>query len=192
MSSERVVRIYRTLIGLYPRAFREEYGADMVRLLRDQCNDEPTWKVFGRSVVDLVVTLPIQRLETHMNRTPTSFVPILFAAIAGAGTLLAIMGGTNIAMLIVGLCVAVVAAGLGAVTWRRTRPIGEKLSTSGWWKFLVAGPCIVVAVIVAAELGVEAWFVGVLCVFAALVVTGIGLLLGVAHLSSRRSTPLTH
>ena len=30
------LRLYRVLLRLYPREFRDEYGADMVRLLRDQ------------------------------------------------------------------------------------------------------------------------------------------------------------
>jgi hypothetical protein len=35
------VRVYRSLLRLYPREFRDEYGADMLQLLRDQSSDEP-------------------------------------------------------------------------------------------------------------------------------------------------------
>jgi hypothetical protein len=55
---------------------------------------------------------------------------------------------------------------------------------------VIAGPCIVAAVIIAAGLGVDAWFVGVVAVFLAFVLTGVGLLLGIARLVSRRSPTL--
>ena len=55
---------------------------------------------------------------------------------------------------------------------------------------MIAGPCIIGGVIVAAGLGVEAWFVGLVAVFFAFVLTGVGLLLGIARLVSRRSPTL--
>jgi len=53
-----------------------------------------------------------------------------------------------------------------------------------------AGPCIVAGVIVAAGLGVEAWFLGVALVLVAFVLTGTGLLLGLVRLANRRSPTL--
>ena len=192
MTGERgVVRVYRTLIGLYPRQFRNAYGADMVQLLSDQCSDEPAWRVSGRAVVDLAITIPFQHLEARMNRTPNHLVPLVYSAIATAGVLFAVVGGTNVTMLIVGACIAVVASAMAAIAWRRTGPIGGAVSTEGWWKLVVAGPCIIVGVIVAAGLGVEAWFLGVILVFGAFVVTGVGLVLGLVRLSNRHSRTLS-
>jgi len=108
--------------------------------------------------------------------------------VAGAGLLLAIVGGTNAAMLIIGLSIFVAAGVMAAVAWRRSGPLRGTVATGGWWKFLVAGPCIVVSVIVAAGLGVDAWFVGIACVFAAFVLTGIGLVLGLVRLTHRHPT----
>lgn len=184
------VRLYGALVALYPSRFRAEYGADMVQLVRDQCNDEPTWRVCGRAVLDLTIAIPTQHMEAHMNRNPDHLVPLLYTAVAAAGVLLAIIGGTNTSMLIIGLCITLVAGAMSAVAWRRSGPIRASETTGGWWKFVVAGPCIVAAVIVAAELGVEAWFVGVACVFAAFVLTGIGLVLGLARLAHRHSPTL--
>ena len=65
-----VVRAYRALLRLYPSRLRAEYGPDMVQLVRDQCADEPAWRVGGRIVVDVALTLPAQHLETHMSRSP--------------------------------------------------------------------------------------------------------------------------
>jgi hypothetical protein len=188
VSGERIaVRIYSTLVGLYPREFRDEYGADMIQLMRDQCDDEPSWRVTGRIAIDLALTLPAQQLETRMNRTPNRIVPHFYAAVAAAGALLALVGGTNTAMLVIGLTIAVVAGVIGGIAWRRTGSVGGPATTSGWWKFVLAGPCIIVGVIIAAGLGVDAWFVGVLFVFAAFVLVGIGVLLGITHLTRRHS-----
>jgi len=34
-------RIYRTLLRLYPREFRDEYGAEMTQTFRDDWADDP-------------------------------------------------------------------------------------------------------------------------------------------------------
>ncbi len=163
----------------------------MAQLLRDQFHDESAWRVWSRAVVDLAITIPFQQLEARMNRTPTHLVPLVYSAIATAGVLFAVVGGTNVTMLIVGACIAVVASAMAAIAWRRTGPIGGTVATAGWWKFVVAGPCIIVGVIVAAGMGVEAWFLGLILVFGAFVVTGIGLVLGLVGLSKRHSRTLS-
>ena len=170
-----------------PATFRDEYGADMVQLLRDQCTDDPAWRVGVRAVVDLAITIPTQHMEAHMNRPSTHLVPLLYTALAVGGLLFAILGGTNTTIVAIGVCIAIVAGTIAAITWRRSGPIGGRISTDGWWKLVLAGPCIIVAVIVAAGLGVEAWELGMLAVFVAFVITGTGLLLGVAHLAKRHS-----
>ena len=179
------VRLYRALLGLYPRSFRDDYGADMVQLLRDQCADEPAWRVCGRAVVDLALTIPTQRMETHMNRTSTHLVALLYSAVSAAGVLLAVVGGTNSTTRIAGPCIAIAAAAMAAIAWGRSGPIGAGISTAGWWKLLTAGPCIVVAVIIAAGIGVDAWFVGMFAIFLAFVLTGTGVLLGLLRLTNR-------
>jgi hypothetical protein len=184
---QSAVRVYGALVGLYPRKFRDQYGADMVQLVRDQCADEPAWRVFGRAAVDLAITIPAQHLETHMNRPSTHLVPLLYTALAAAGALCAVIGGSNAVIVVVGLCVAVVAGTTAAIAWRRTGPLGGKISTAGWWKLVLTGPCILVAVIVASNFGVDAWMLGMLAVLFALVLTGTGVLLGIAHLARRHS-----
>jgi len=188
MSAPPPLRAYRGLLRLYPRRFREEYGADMVQLLRDQYRDESHARVLGRAFLDLAITIPNQHLEAHMRHAPTSFGPLLFLAIAVAGLAVAVVGGTTPAALIVGLVVAAGAGFLAVTAWRHAAPAREADVTSSWWKFLVAGPVLVALVIAGAGLGIEAWFVGVLMVFAAAVFTALGLTLGIAHLATHRRT----
>jgi len=181
------VRVYRALLGMYPREFRNEYGADMVQLLRDQCADEPAWQVCARASLDLAITIPTQHLETFMNRPSTHLVPLLYIALASAGVLGAIIGGSNAAVVLIGLSIAVVAGTTAVVAWRRTGPIAAPTSTRGWWKLVLAGPCIIAGVIIAAGFGVDAWMVGMFAVLVAFVLTAIGVALGVAHLARRHS-----
>ena len=147
MNGDRLaVRVYRVLLHLYPHEFRDEYGADMVRLVRDQSADEPAWRVAARAAVDLAITIPAQHLEAHMNRPSNHLVPLLYTALACAGLLFAAVGGSNAAVVAFGLTIAAVAGSRGDAA----APIGGTVSTRGWWKLVLAGPVIIAAVLVAA------------------------------------------
>jgi len=176
------VRAYAALVRLYPRQFRDEYGADMAQLFCDQCNDDPPWRVCARSALDLAITIPHQHLETRMRRIPTPLVPLFYLALAAAGLLLVIVGGTDSATLTVGLGIALAAGTVGIVAWRRAAPMHTANVSAGWWKFLAAGPCLIALVIVAAGMGVEAWFLGIVTVLFAIVLIVTGLVLGGMHL----------
>lgn len=181
------IRTYGALLRLYPRGFRDQYGADMVQLMQEQRSEESASRVFSRSMVDLAISIPTQHLEARMRRAPNPLVPFVYAIAAVAGLLLAIVGGSNRPMRVLGLGLAVVAGAIATLAWRRSRPVGTTTAvTATWWKFLVAGPCLVVLVIVAAGVGVEAWYLGMVVVFAAFVSTATGLVLGLAHLFTHR------
>ena len=175
-------RAYGALLALYPRQFRDEYGADMVLVFRDQCRDEPTWRVCLRSIIDLALTIPNQHLETHMHRNPTPVTTLGYLIVALAGVLLAIVGGTTPLTLIIGAITALCAGALATLTWRRAAPFRESTLTGQWWKFVIAGPALVGVVIVAAGLGVEAWFLGLAVVLIAISCMVIGLVLALANL----------
>ena len=187
MSADRgVTRAYGVLVALYPREFRDKYGSDMVQLVRDTCEDESPWRVWLRVVVDLAISIPTQHLETHMRRSTSHLTPLIYTAIAGAGIILALVGGTNVGLAIVGLVVALVAGTIAVVAWRRVAPIGGSVQTAHWWKLLLAGPLVIGSVVAAASFGVEAWFVGMIAVFLGLILTGTGLLLGLVRVATRR------
>ena len=170
-------------LRLSPRRFRDQYGADMVLLMREQCTEESASRVFVRSMVDLAISIPTQHLGARMRKAPGPLVPLAYAIAAVAGLLLAILGGTNPAMLVLGLTLAVVAGAIATMAWRRSRPVGNTQAvTATWWKFLVAGPCLAALVIIASGVGVEAWYLGMVVVLAAFVSTATGLVLGLAHL----------
>ena len=81
------VRACRALVRLYPRRFRDDYGVDMVLLVREQAREEPAWRVLGRLVIDGAISIPSQHLEVRMRRVPSSLVPVVYLTIAAAGLL---------------------------------------------------------------------------------------------------------
>ena len=58
--------------------------------------------------------------------------------------------------------------------------------TRNWWKFLMAGPMLIVAVIIGSAVGLDAWFVGFFTVISAFLLVAVGLVLGLGHLAARR------
>ena len=62
--------IYRSLLRVYPRRFRDEYRDDMALLFAEQLRDGPASRVWARSLIDLTITIPARHLEAHMNRPP--------------------------------------------------------------------------------------------------------------------------
>ena len=178
-------RVYAALIRLYPRPFRQDYGADLVQLLRDQCAEEPAWRVYSRALVDLAITVPSQRLEALVHTNSTRAVSLLYAAMATGGALLAVIGGSNMVTLVVGLFIALTAAAMAVIAYRRGAPRATS-PTAVWWKFILAGLCLIVAVIIAAGAGFNAWYVGLFAVFLGVALSATGALLGVAHLVRRR------
>jgi F0F1-type ATP synthase assembly protein I len=183
-------RAYRALVHLYPREFREEFGDDMVALFRDQYRDESPWSVIVRSLLDLALTVPSQHVENRMHTNPTPVTTLAYLTVALAGLVLAVVGGTTPLALVTGALVAVGAGALAVVTWRRAAPFRGPTLTSQWWKFVVAGPVLIGAVIVASGLGVDAWFLGLAVVFTAIGSVVVGFGLAVANLVARhRPTP---
>ena len=125
-----------------------------------------------------------------MDRPSTHLVPLLYTAFAFGGLLFAAVGGSKAGVVAIGLIIAAVTGTMAAIAWKRSGPIGGRISTHGWWKLVLAGPCIIGAVVLAAELGVNAWMVGMFAVVAAFVVTGIGVLLGIIRLVKHHSQPI--
>ena len=190
MSRDRfVVAVYRRLVGLYPRAFRDEYGPDLVGLLAEQLRDEPTGRVAARCLADLALTLPNQHLEAHMERSSNLVVTCALGALAFATAVVGVAVG-HPAVLAICLAIAAVTAGLALLNARRGRPVAvQQPAAAHWWKPAVAG-LVVLAALVAittatGELPEGGWFVAMVTGLAGLLLVGTGLVLGLVHLASR-------
>ena len=65
-------KVYRLLTGLYPRSFRREYGSDLVQAFTDFARQHGVVSAWGRTCVDLAVTVPRYHLEVIMNQPASS------------------------------------------------------------------------------------------------------------------------
>jgi hypothetical protein len=191
MTSTWALAVYRRLVRLYPRRFRDEYGPDLVLLLADQLRDEPAWRVLPRSAVDLALTVPTRHLEAHMDRSPTPLVPALFGAVALASVIVAITVGHPV-VLVACIGVGAAAAWLGLLAAHRARPLTDPRPKSAqWWKLTAAGAGLLAALIAittaTGELPSGGWFVAMIAGLTALLLMGAGLVQGIAHLAGRPS-----
>ena len=60
-------RIYESMLWLYPRDFRRQYHSDLVQNFNDLLDDRGVRATWGRTSIDLIVTVPRYRLESIMS-----------------------------------------------------------------------------------------------------------------------------
>ena len=126
--------LYRALLRLYPRSFRDAYAAPMAQLFADRLGDRGS-RAWLETVPDLVRTVPPQRMEAVMARLgPGARVVALALVVLAAVVVSTGMGGPAVAI------VALAVAGV-LVTRRRvfaSVPFGERAPlwpalTQAWW-----------------------------------------------------------
>ena len=133
--------LYRALLALYPRSFRDSYAEPMNQLFGDRLRDRGRG-VWLEAAPDLVRTLPVQRMEAVMARvSPGGRVLALAVIVAGAVFGSVGLGGGAAPLLVV---LAVVGAVYAAVKRRRILvPFGERAPlwpslTQAWWAPIAA------------------------------------------------------
>lgn len=93
MAPARHQALYRALVTLYPRSFRDGYADPMVQLFADRVRDVGA-KAWLRALPDLARTVPIQRIEAVMSRLgPRARVLALAFAVLGATAVSIGIGG---------------------------------------------------------------------------------------------------
>lgn len=180
-------RGYRTLLLLYPRRFRREYGGQMVQLYRDARRDRTS--SWPRLAGDVVTSVPVQHKEAF--RTMSTHGKLLTASIVVAIAIVAFMaiGGALFALALMMLLAGIV------VRLRRERD--PQLSAGFWWKLTLSGVGVFAGgfLIFAGPWpqswrdeipGELAWWSGMVIFSTAIVMIVGGLLSGVAQVASRR------
>jgi hypothetical protein len=186
-ADDGILAVYRAAQRLYPRAFCQEYGEDMALLLAEQLRDEPRWRVCGRGLVDLAVTLPTRHMEAHMSRSRTPALVLIVSLVVAAATFTFVEGS-------VGLAVAVLGTVLAMLIWRRERPAAvQRSAAANWWKLLGSGAAllalVVTVTIATGELSQATWFLAAAAFLASVTLLGAGAVLAVVRLTGRRGTP---
>lgn len=113
-------RLYRGLVALYPRDFRREYGDDLVQHFNDLTADRGRVAAWGRTAIDLCVTVPRYRLETVMSDQQSSAaVGVVIGVLAAAGVLSVIAGfAPGVVLLAVAVVVGIAQRGALAAAMR--------------------------------------------------------------------------
>ena len=73
---------YRSLVQFYPKAFRGDFGDDLVQSFSDLLARDGPSRTWRRTAVDLAVTVPRYQLETLMNPRNTNTVLYIATAVA--------------------------------------------------------------------------------------------------------------
>lgn len=180
----RAVRLYARVVRLYPRAFREAYGEDMVALFAAQLQDEPRTRVWTRAAGDLAMTLPTRHVEAHM-RLPSRSVPLLAVGTGVLAAVTAVIGGP----VVIGAIVALVALTFAYVAWRRDQPVSEPGARPGRRSVLLlgAGAAALAGLAFAPQDGPEGlWFVYMAVLLAGISAVTVGAIRGIDYLTQRQ------
>jgi hypothetical protein len=86
-------RAYRSLLWLYPRTFRHKYGDDLVQIFDDLATERGAGAAWRRALVDLLVTVPLYRLERVMDQqASTTILNWTICLLAAAGVVSFLVG----------------------------------------------------------------------------------------------------
>ncbi len=189
--------LYRRLTTCYPRTFRLEYVEDLTATFELQLREHGPSRCWLRTLQDLIITVPIQHLESRMKH-PTSFhvtssrVTVTCLALAITGALAAIVTGSLYAVIF--LLVALLAVAIAAMSRKAIKPALALEDSAKWKKFLAAGITLLAIIIVllnvppnnTQELSAWAWSLMAGSMLLSFTLIGAGVVLGVARLSSNR------
>lgn len=84
---------YRSLLRLYPREFRRDYGDDLVQTFADLVADCGPRKAWTRTAGDLIVTVPRYRLEHIMNERHSATALAAATLALTVGGILSVLAG---------------------------------------------------------------------------------------------------
>lgn len=177
------VRLYRVVLRVYPREFRDAYGDAMVQTFVDRHRYEhaSVWLTLGREIFDAATVAPTMRWEQSMNRVVGVAAGVLAVAVIAA-----VIGGGGLMLLAPLVAVAAVGVIVAGSRNRLHVPIDQARRVGAWAAAGVLAIVIGVAIpaIDGGELNAFWW-----TVMAACLLSGIGLLLMGLLLVVARDTP---
>jgi hypothetical protein len=197
MNAQRSIAVYRHLSALYPKAFRVEYGDDLVATFTEQLRDDSATQLWWSTIRDLVVTVPSQHLEARMNRPAPQTVAVLATSVTVAALVLALVAGTG-PVVGVFLLIALVALVVATLAWKSARPAGRSgVSIATRWRtILTIGVALLATVIVVInvppyndrELPEAGWLLMMMSLVTSVVLITVGLTMGIARRLNRHTT----
>lgn len=178
------VRVYRTLLLLYPKSFRLAYGEDMVAVFEEMRRDRSAAALWWRVINDACKSVIVQRLETLMSKGST-LRPVLFAAVALVTLIVAAARGvTNVAVFATVILLAGVSCLAALVYWEAHRSYVEPSDQLHryWWRPLAAGTALIAVANVGSGFDLEVpWLVLFTTIITGIVLIAVGFVLGLMH-----------
>ena len=107
--------VYRSLLRLYPRDFRTNYAEDLVQHFGDLVTDRGARVAWGRTGVDLLVTIPRYQLETLMTERTAATAGAITLTLLAAGGVLSFLTGFGPGIILLAAAVVVAIAQRGAL-----------------------------------------------------------------------------
>ena len=107
MGTRSAIRVYRSLLVLYPRDFRDRYSDDLVQTLTDLSAELGPRRAWRRVTLDLVVTVPRYRMETLMKQEHSSTVLIVATVVMACAGIISLFAGLPLGVLLVPLAAVV-------------------------------------------------------------------------------------
>ena len=107
MRAGSAVRVYRSLLLLYPRHFRDRYTDDLVQTFTDLSGELGPRRAWRRVALDLVVTAPRYRLETLMNDQRRSTLLTVATTVMAVAGIMSVFVGLYPGVVLVPLAVVV-------------------------------------------------------------------------------------
>ncbi|MEO6711869.1 MAG: DUF3040 domain-containing protein [Mycobacteriales bacterium] len=102
--------IYRSLVRLYPRDFRQEYGRDLVQHHADLVTGRGLRAAWTLTGIDLIVTLPRYRLETLMNEQRSTTALTAAITLLATGGVVSVLAGLYPGVLLLGAAILLAVA----------------------------------------------------------------------------------
>lgn len=87
--------LYRSLVRLYPSAFRHEYGEDLVAHYADLVTDRGARAARSRIALDLAITIPRYHLDHIMTEQHSATTLSIVIGLFAAGGLASLMTGVG-------------------------------------------------------------------------------------------------
>ncbi len=130
---DRHQALYRALVALYPRSFREGYADPMVQLFADRVRDVGA-KAWLRALPDLARTVPVERIEAVMNRLgPGARVLALAFVVLGATVVAIGIGGGGVPIIAVAVVAVLVSQRRLFATLGGERAPLRHAVVQAWW-----------------------------------------------------------
>jgi hypothetical protein len=101
------VRVYRRLLLLYPREFRDRYADDLVQNLTDLSNELGPPRAWRRVALDLIVTVPRYRMETLMKEERVSTLLTVAITVMAVAGVMSVLVGLYLGLLLLPLAAVV-------------------------------------------------------------------------------------